>query len=112
MELIDNIIDPLIDKLEVLGHTQIEIYKYRLMLKSSALVASLISMFFISFFLLLMAITFNIALGNWVGVILGSIVHGYIIVAVLNALIALFIYVYRSPIRNRIQDTILTNLQN
>ena len=105
------IIHSIIKKIEHLGHTQLEIFKYKLMLKSSSLAASLIFMCFISFFLLLMAITFNIAMAHWAGSLLGSIVFGYIIVSMLNALIALFIYTYRSGIRNRIQNMILTRLQ-
>jgi hypothetical protein len=108
MEIIDNIID----KIETLGKTQLEIYKYRLMLKTSTLLASLIYILIISFFLLLMAITFNIATAHWVGGLLGNIVLGYLIVSAVNAFIALIIYVFRYAIKSTIQDNILNHIQD
>lgn len=111
MEFINNIINPLIDKIETLGHTQLEIYKYRIMLKTSTLFASLIFLFILVFFLLLMSISLNIAIAHWIGGVIGNIVLGYIIVSCIHALIALFIYLNRGSIRNRIQDKILNHIQ-
>jgi membrane protein required for beta-lactamase induction len=112
MEHINNIIKPLIDKIETLSKTQIEIYKFRIMLKTSSLMATMIFIFLISFFLLLMAITLNIALAHCIGGLLGNIIFGYLIVSLFYAIVVISIYCCRCAIHSCIQDNILHKFQN
>jgi hypothetical protein len=112
MEYINSIINPIIDKIETLGKTSVEIYKYKIMLKASTLLTCLVYVFILSFFTLLMAININVAVAHWMGGLLGNIVFGYLVVSIFYILIIFLIYIYRSPILTRIQNYILTRFQS
>jgi hypothetical protein len=112
MEYINSIINPIIDKIETLGKTSVEIYKYKIMLKASTLLTCLAYLFILSFFMLLMAININIAIAHWMGGLLGNIVFGYLVVSIFYILIILLIYIRRSAILTRIQNYILTKFQS
>jgi hypothetical protein len=111
VDYFDNIINPLAEKIEKLSRTSLEICKYKIELKTSNVFANLIFLFILSFCILLMTISLNIAAANWLGGLFKNIVMGYLTVSIFYFLITLLIFVLRRPILITIQNKLLTQFQ-
>ena len=112
MESISCVIRPLIEKVEKLGRTTLIIYRYKLMIKISILLASILVGLLVSFCVLLATISLNIALANLLGLILKSTFLGYLIVSFIYILMGFLIYIFRLSILSKLQNYILVKLQS
>jgi amino acid transporter len=111
MEYISGLFNTFIEKMESIGKTSLVLYRYELMLKTSTLLACILYVFLISFCVLLASISFNIAMAQWVGRLLGDIVLGYLIVSLIYTLMIFFIYSIRVTIIAKIQNYLLLKIQ-
>lgn len=105
---LDNI-EALFDKSKEYMETQMEILRLKAIDKSTAMISSLatrliyITIFMIALFLL------NIALGFWLGEILGKVYYGFFCLAAFYFIVGLIIFAIRknsvgNPIRNALID--------
>lgn len=112
MENFNSNLSRLFEKIEIIGKTTLDIYKYKLMLTISSLVAWLIFTTLVASCALMAAISFNIALADWIGRLSDSMVNGYIIVGIFYSLIIFLIYFFQAAMLTKLQNFILNKIIN
>jgi hypothetical protein len=107
METKDNLLEPLIDRIEQYGKTNLKLLKLKSIEKvsdiSSALVSRIILICTLSFFLL----SINTAIALWLGDLLGKSYYGFFIVGLLYGLIGILLYLIHPRIKARINNSII-----
>jgi hypothetical protein len=102
-DVVDDLVEPLIDKAATYGKTSLELLKLRAVQRASimapAVVSRIIMLVLLSFFLLVL----TIAVAIWLGDMLGKMYYGFFIVAGFYGLLAL---VFQLAIRKKMKQTI------
>ena len=105
---IDNI-EALYDKSKDYVETQMELLRLKAIDKASTLISSLASQIIFLVFMLIGLSLLNIALGFWLGDLLGKVYYGFFALAAFYFIVGLIIYAVRknsidNPIRNALID--------
>ena len=112
MEAIASLIDPLLKSAEAYGNTSIELVKLRSLDKTATVMSSLTSRFFLAMVLFLFALILNIAVGFWLGELLGKTYYGFLVVASFDGFIALILFFIHPLIRARINNSLIKQMFN
>lgn len=104
--------DELIKKLEDYGNSNIELYKYKLIDKSSVILSSFITLRIVAVGFTLFFLVFSMGLALWLGEILGKTYYGIFIMSGIYGIIAIVLYVSREKIRQSICDSIISKAFN
>lgn len=112
MENISNQFDELLKKFEDYANSNVELYKYKLIDKSSVVLSSLITfrIILVSFTFFFLALSAGLAL--WLGEILGKTYYGIFVISGVYGIIAIILYLAREKIRQSICDTIISKAFN
>ena len=105
---IDNI-EALYDKSKEYVETQMELLRLKAIDKASTMISSLASQLIFIIFMLIGLSLFNLALGYWLGELLGKVYYGFFALAAFYFIVGLIIYAVRknsigNPIRNALID--------
>jgi hypothetical protein len=110
METKDNLFEPLIDRIEQYGKTNLKLLKLKSIEKfadiTSAFISRIILIFVLSFFLL----SINTALALWIGDLLGESYYGFFIIGFLYGLTGFILYLIHPSIKARINNSIITKI--
>jgi hypothetical protein len=108
METKDNLLEPLVDRIEQYGKTNLNLLKLKSIEKAadiaSIFVSRTILIFVLSFFLL----SINTAIALWVGDWLGKSYYGFFVIGFLYGLIGVILYLIHPSIKTRINNAIIT----
>ena len=104
--------DELLKKLEDYGNSNIELYKYKAIDKSSTILSSLITLRIVTVGFTLFFLVFSSGLALWLGEILGKIYYGIFIISGVYGVIAIALYGFREKIRQSICDSIISKAFN
>jgi len=107
-----SIIEPLIERVEQYSKTSFELIKLKATDKAADISSTLISRLLLTVTLLMSVLTFNTAVGLWVGELLGKIYYGFFAVTAFYALVGVVLYFAHPFIKFRLSNTIIKQLLN
>jgi hypothetical protein len=107
-----NPFDPLFDRVVQYGTTSIEIFKLQTIAKSADVSSSLLSRLLLLFVIALSVISLNIALGFWIGQLVGTLYVGFLIVAAFYAVVSGLLLLLHSAIKSRVYESIVRQMLN
>ncbi len=102
-----NTLESLFESTSSYVETRVELAKLKATKKSSEVVSSLVSKMILGGMLFLIIMVLNIAVGLWLGEILGKTYHGFFVLSLFYSFIAIILYISRdkwlkSPVANAI----------
>lgn len=110
MEEQKEIMKDIFEKVENLTSTSIELYKLKLINKSSSLLSALIInmliLFFALFFFAFITVAMAILIGKW----LENYGYGFLIISSFYLALAVLLYAFRKPFSNRIIENKLLSI--
>jgi hypothetical protein len=110
METKDNLLEPLIERIEQYGKTSFELLRLQSIEKvantSSALISRIILILALLFFLL----SINTAVALWLGDLLGKAYYGFFIIGFCYGLLGIILYLIHPKVKARINNSIITNI--
>jgi hypothetical protein len=112
MEPKTSLLEPLFEKAETFGKTNLELIKLKSIDKTATLSANAVSRLLFLSVVVIFAITVNIALALWVGDLLGKNYYGFLAVAALYAVLGIVLFFSHSSIKSRVYNSVLTQLLN
>lgn len=112
METKENLIEPLLERVEQYGKTSFELFKLRSLDKTADITSGLISRFFLALVIGLFALTLNIAVALWIGDLLGKNYYGFLVVALFYGIIGTILFFIHSFIKTRINNSIISQMLN
>lgn len=110
MEIKENLIEPLLERVEQYGKTSFELLKLKSIDKTADVSSILISRLLFTIVLSIFALTLNIAIALWLGDMLGKIYYGFLIVALFYGFIAIILYLVHPAIKTYINNLLLTQI--
>jgi hypothetical protein len=112
METKTTILEPLIERIEAYGNTTVELAKLKTVEKTADFSSTLISRSLLIIAILAFALMLNVAIALWFGEMLGKNYYGFFIMAVLDAIVALIVYIIHPSIKSSINNSIIKQLLN
>jgi hypothetical protein len=112
METKASLFEPLLEKVEQYGKTNLELLKLRTLDKTADVTSTLISRSLLAIILSLFALTLNIGLAFWIGDLLRKNYYGFFVVASFYALIGIILCIIHPSIKSRIQNSIIKQMFN
>jgi hypothetical protein len=112
MESDQNIIEPLLERAEQYGKTSFNLLKLKSVAKTADITSALASRLLLVVILSLFALTLNIAIGLWLGDLIGKSYYGFLIVALFYGVIGIIVFFSHSKIKARINDLVITQVLN
>ena len=110
MESEQNLIEPLLIRVEENCKTSFELLKLKSLDKTADLSATLISRLFLATVLSIFVITVNIAIALWLGELLGKNYYGFLVVASFYFLIGIILFFIHPYLKNRINNFIISQM--
>ena len=112
MEAKNNLIEPLLERAVEYSKNSIELFKLKSLAKTADISSLLISrmLFLISVFFF--CITLTIALGFWLGELLGKDYYGFMVVTAFYGLLGIVLYFMHSHIKKRVNNSIVSKFLN
>jgi hypothetical protein len=112
METKASLIEPLLERAKEYGETSIQLFKLKSLEKTADILSQIVSKLLVLFIVFIFLMTLNIALGLWLGELLGKSYFGFLLLTFVYGITALFVY-YRHPsIKAKVNDRIVTILIN
>jgi hypothetical protein len=112
METEENIIEPLLEKMEDYGKASIELLKLKSIDKTADIASGLLSRLLSALVILLFIISLNTAIALWLGEILGEEYYGFLLVACFYGLVATVLFFIHPDIKTRINNSIIGKVFN
>ena len=107
-----DLIEPLLEKIATYSKTSFDLLKLRSLDKTADIVSGIISKLILalvaSFFILML----NLALAFWLGEILGKIYYGFGIMAGINGITVLIVYLNHRLYKVRINNKLISQMFN
>ncbi len=104
-------VELLLERIRNYIETRLDLFKLKAIDKSSGVISTVISLTIVFLILLITIILVNIGLALIIGEWLGKLWYGFMIMAGLNALIAILIYVLRNKwIKTPVSNSMIKNL--
>ena len=110
METRDNLFEPLIERVEQYGKTNLQLLKLKSIEKGADISSALISRITLLFAILFFLLSINTALALWIGDLLGKIYYGFFAIGLLYAIIGVILYLVHPSIKQRINNSIITKV--
>jgi len=106
-------IEKLIERAEDYSKTTVELFKLKLINKTSEIVSSIASQLIIFAVVALFTFIINIGFSLWIGEMLGKTYYGFFVVAAFYLFIAIIIYACREKwIKNPTKNSIIAQMLN
>ncbi len=112
MEAKENLIEPLLERVEEYSKTSLELLKLKCLDKTADVTSTLISHLLSIMVFSLFALTLNIAIALWLGDLLGKNYYGFLIVASFYGLIGIILFFIHPLIKTRVNNSIITKMLN
>ena len=113
MENTATVLEPLIERAQEYGKSSVELYKLKAVEKSSAIASNFLSRYIAFFTLSLFIIMISVGMAFWLGELLGVIYLGFFCVGTFYGFAgALLYFVFHSPIKRCINNTIISEILN
>lgn len=112
METKASMFEPLLEKAEQYGKTNLELLKLKSLDKTADVTSTLISRSIQAIILSLFALTLNIGLAFWIGELLGKNYYGFFVVAAFYALVAIILIIIHPFIKKRVQNSVIKQMFN
>lgn len=112
METKENIIEPLIERVEEYTKISLELIKLKSLDKTCEITSTLISRLLLVVILSLFMLSLTVAAGFWLGDLFGKNYYGFAAVALFYGFIAVLIYFIHPLIKARINNSIIKLILN
>ncbi len=113
MESTNNLIDPLMDRIETYGKTTLELSKLKALKAGIVVTTSLVSRLSVIVMILLSVLVFSIGIALFLGDLLGKSYYGFFIVASFYLLIGVISHLFLDKwIRRPIGDMLVSEILN
>lgn len=110
-DMVDEFIDPLIDKAVAYGKTNLELLKLRAVQRASIMAPAVINRVIIIILSGLFLLVLNIGVAIWVGELLGKMYYGFFVVAGFYGLVTLIYYLFiRKSVNRSVGEWIISEL--
>ena len=105
-------IEPLLQKAEAYGKTSLKIVQLKAAEKTALITAGLISRLVLLVSLCFFLVAVNTALALWLGELLGKNYYGFLVLALLYALVAALLLLMQPLLKKKVGNLIITQLLN
>jgi hypothetical protein len=112
MEPIPKTIEPFFEKAEAYGKTSLELWKLKSVWKSADLLSTFISRLIFSAVVSLFILTLTVALGLWLGELLGKTYLGFFLLTGIYGITGFILYFVHPAIKARVNNSIVNQLLN
>jgi hypothetical protein len=110
METKENILEPLLERVEEYSKTSFELIKLKSAGKTADIVSAIFSRLVLIPALMLLIISLSIACALWLGDVLGKAYYGFLIVAGMYAIICCILYFFAPKIKAKTSSFIITQI--
>lgn len=110
MDVSENLIEPLFDRVKEYSKTSIELIKLKAIDRFSDFLSKFVFQLLVSFFVLLGILSLNIAMALWLGDLLGQAYFGFLLVTSFYLLLTIILVLFRSKIQTNICNSIISSL--
>jgi len=110
METKENMLEPLLERVEEYGKTSFELIKLKAASKTADVVSTIFSRLVLIPAFMLLIVTLSIACALWLGDILGKAYYGFLIVAALYAFICGILFFLSPKIKAKTSSFIITQI--
>jgi len=110
METKENILEPLLERVEEYGKTSFELIKLKSADKAADVASTVFSRLVLIPAVMLFVVTLNIACALWLGDILGKVYYGFLIIAGVYAVICFILYFSFPKIKAKASSFIITQI--
>lgn len=107
-----SLVEPMLEKAKEYGQTSIELFRLKTLDKSSDVLSTILSRLILFIAVVLFLVMLDIALGLWLGELLGKSYYGFMIMTLLYGIVAVVLYFKHQPIKEILNDKIVTLLNN
>jgi hypothetical protein len=112
METKENILEPLLERVEEYGKTSLELIKLKSVDKLTEIASTAISRVVLVLALLCFLLSINTAVALWLGDLLGKSYYGFFIIGFFYALVGMVLYFLHPAIKVRINNSIIEKSLN
>lgn len=112
MERKSSLVEPMLEKAKEYGETSLELFKLKVLDKSANVLSIIMSRLMLFFTVFLFLLTLDIALGLWLGELLGKVYYGFMIMTFIYGLVAVILYYMHQSIKEKLNDKIVTLLND
>jgi hypothetical protein len=112
MERTTSFIEPLLEKVKEYGKTSLDLIRLKVLDKTAEILSIIASKLILFFVVFIFLITLNLAIGLWLGDLLGKVYYGFGILTLFYGVIAIVVYNMHSSIKSKINNKIISILIN
>ncbi|HMU09646.1 MAG TPA: hypothetical protein PKC54_06545 [Ferruginibacter sp.] len=112
METRTNLLEPLLEKAEAYSKTSFEVMKLKAVDKTADILSTLASRGLLTVIVCFFAFTLNIAVGLWLGELLGRAYYGFLIITCCYALAGVVLLLIHPFIKGRVNNAVIRRLFN
>lgn len=112
MEAKENLIEPLLEKVQEYSNINMELLKLKSLYKIAGITSILVSRLLIGIVLSVGLLTLNIAFSLWIGEFFGKNYYGFLIVAAFYGLVGTVLFFIHSSIKSRVYNSLITQILN
>ncbi|HWZ23286.1 MAG TPA: hypothetical protein VNW06_11565 [Cytophagaceae bacterium] len=112
METKENLLEPLIERVEEYGKTSFELLKLKSLDKTATISSEIISRLLLMVIVFLFIFTLSMAAGFWLGDMLGENYYGFSLVALFYGLVSVLVYFIQPTIKGRVNNSIIKLMFN
>lgn len=112
METKLSLVEPMLERVKEYGKTSLELFRLKSLGKTADILSIVTSRLLLLFFGLIFLTTLNIALGLWLGELMGKSYYGFLLLSLVYGIVAVFIYYKHPTIKAKVNDKIITVLIN
>jgi uncharacterized membrane protein len=112
METKLNLVEPMLDRVKEYGKTSLELFKLKSVDKTADILSTLTSRLLFLLVAFIFLTTLNIALGLWLGELMGKLYYGFMLLTLVYGIVALIIYYKHPAIKASVNDKIVTLMIN
>ena len=107
MEAKECLLQPLLERAEEYGKTSLKLVKLKFLDRTSDFISTFVSRAILTVVLTLFAFAFNVAIGLWLGDLMGKTYLGFLTLASFYALLAIGLLFLHSYIKGRVTDVLI-----
>lgn len=112
METKSSLVEPVLERVKEYGKTSLELFKLKSLDKTANILSILTSRLLLLLFGIIFLSTLNIALGLWLGELMGKLYYGFIVLTLVYGVVAVIIYYKHPAIKAKVNDKIVSILIN
>ena len=112
MEVKECLLEPLIERVEEYSKTSLKLVKLKFVDKVTDVASTLISRLILTAVLVLFAFVFNVAIGLWLGDLLGKTYYGFLLLSIFYGIVAIIFLIIHPYVKEKLANSLIKKALN